>query len=187
MRWISYLAIVGAGFALFFPGKAFGSSLLGDLAAHHRESTELYQKAMGLLKRYQHDRAFRERLKSAPDSPETKAWLSEIDALMDKAASEMGKGDPLLQRSEEELLDLFFIFDTPAGERLQRMRVQFAETLSKFKPLSDRPEDGPLTQSEEQLSQLSQSYLEPRGPWFPHVVRAKILEGGNSLEPVVEL
>lgn len=164
--------------ALTYSQVAFADNLPAEIQNLEKKTDSLFQQAITFLSQYQKDRAFRESLQN-PDGMPAQEWKNKLADLFEKADTLLGEASELIPSLDTALHSVLDRFDTQSGKRLGALKAEFAATLGAFRGSSEI--------SERNKRREDDSFYDRLGPWLAPVVRAHVLEGGRSLDPVVEL
>lgn len=172
MRWIA-LALILAQSALA-DVSAFSDSRHPLLSNQIRpvliQTEALSRKAGELLSRVQAD----------PQAAKEPAFQKEMGKLAMDLVATLESAEQAKDETQKAMGALLDQFDTDSGKRLGALAADFKKTLGQFRGDSEiREKIENETESDPVMSRL--------GPWLAPVVRAYTLEGGPSLEPVVQL
>jgi hypothetical protein len=132
-----------------------------------RESKNLIEESSALVLR------FRQKTGANAELP------AQLATLFEKTEKLAERADTAASEVEADLARTLERFDTQSGKRLQQVRNEFAAALAKFKGTSE---------VKDRLENFDPLFgASGVGPWLAPVVRAALLEGGTSLDQVLEL
>jgi hypothetical protein len=144
------------------------------------KASQLLDQALTELRRLQTNEAFRKALVD-PASTHTEAntFKEALPTRFETIEAAMDTTEKAIAEAEMALSKAFDGFDTDSGKRLAQLRSQFQKTIALFKGGSEV-----ATKLQRQDADV---VMDRVGPWLAPVIEAHVIEGGESLRPVLDV